>query len=427
MTRLALVVAILLALAASVVAQPSAPPGINLQDEGVNQGRIQTLNCAGAGVSCARSGSVGTATISGGGGSGSPGGTSGDFQTNDGAGGFAGLNATSARFNLGLGSLATQAATNVSINGGAIANTSITGGTVVGLSSPIAVTDGGTGASTAAGARTNLGLGTIATQDANNVTITGGSVSGITDLAVADGGTGASTAADARSNLGLGSLATQNLINLAADVTGTLPIANGGTGASDAATARTNLGLGAIATKNLVNLAAEVTGNLPVTNLNSGTSASATTFWRGDGSWATPSGGAGGGSYYYTGAYQGTFSSDVFCVPMGSDNGLCNASSSVTTQAIVPVAGTLKNLRVWFSVAQNAGDTCAVTLRTSTTPADTPSSTSVTCSIVDTAQNCSDTSNTASVTAGNGVEVFLDEQAGSCNASVIWVFELEPS
>jgi hypothetical protein len=38
------------------------------------------------------------------------------------------------------------------------------------------------------------GLGTIATQAANNVSITGGSISGIADLAIADGGTGASTA-----------------------------------------------------------------------------------------------------------------------------------------------------------------------------------------------------------------------------------------
>jgi len=42
-------------------------------------------------------------------------------------------------------------------------------------------------------ARTNLGLGSIATQAASSVSITGGSITGITDLAVADGGTGAST------------------------------------------------------------------------------------------------------------------------------------------------------------------------------------------------------------------------------------------
>jgi hypothetical protein len=105
------------------------------------------------------------------------------------------------------------------------------------------------------------GLGTIATQAANNVTITGGSITGITDLAVADGGTGASTASGARTNLGLvigtdvlapnGSAASltsfptlnQNTTGTAANVTGTVAVANGGTGATTASGARTNLGL----------------------------------------------------------------------------------------------------------------------------------------------------------------------------------------
>jgi hypothetical protein len=80
--------------------------------------------------------------------------------------------------------------------------------------------------------------------DNASAAITGGSITGITDLAVADGGTGASTAAGALNNLlpsqtsnankylqTDGTNATWDAVSLStADITGTLPVANGGTG-----------------------------------------------------------------------------------------------------------------------------------------------------------------------------------------------------
>jgi hypothetical protein len=85
----------------------------------------------------------------------------------------------------------------------------------------------------------------IATKTDNSAAaITGGSITGITDLAVADGGTGASTAAGALNNLlpsqtsaankylqSDGTNASWDAVTLStADITGTLPVLNGGTG-----------------------------------------------------------------------------------------------------------------------------------------------------------------------------------------------------
>lgn len=84
--------------------------------------------------------------------------------------------------------------------------------------------DGFTGAvslpvdgSAATGTKRTLGTGASQAAAGNDsrfttAAITGGTISGITDLAIADGGTGASTASAARSNFGLGGLAVLSTV-----------------------------------------------------------------------------------------------------------------------------------------------------------------------------------------------------------------------
>jgi len=81
---------------------------------------------------------------------------------------------------------------------------------------------------------TFTGTVVIPTATITTANISGGTITGITDLAVADGGTGASTAAGARTALSAAALGANSDITALSGLTTALSVAQGGTGAATA-------------------------------------------------------------------------------------------------------------------------------------------------------------------------------------------------
>lgn len=134
----------------------------------------------------------------------------------------------------------------------ALANVAITGGTIANVTA------------------NNVTANTVSI---SNVTITGGSIANVSPIAVVSGGTGANTAADARSNLSAAKSGANSDITSLSGLTTALTVAQGGTGSSNLTANTVLIGNG---TSSIQGVAPGTSGNLLTSNGTAWTSTAQT-------------------------------------------------------------------------------------------------------------------------------------------------------
>lgn len=244
----------------------------------------------------------------------------------------------------------------VKVNGAAVpasaallASNSSSQATAVTLGNNLVITSGALGTTQPINAQTGTTYTVLSTDAGKLITFNNASATAVTVPVATSGGFTSGFSFDWQ-NLGAGTVTftpTTSTVNGASTLVGKTN--EGGTVSSDG----TNYQVSATtAVTPAVSLASSghggVTGNLPVTNLNSGTSASSTTFWRGDATWATPSG---GGNVSNTGTptsgqvgvwTSSTVLSGVTVTGTGSPV-LATSPTLVTPILGTPTSGTLTN------------------------------------------------------------------------------------